>query len=171
MRVMQFLRRAPRDRKLSHWFSPIEQVATRRGTIPAIVRVIVDRGQFLALNRRQCIIDWNKETKLTCSINSLRMCAREIGARVCALHGGRWSVFAQGKAHAMKMAKQNEGQPIENKRFGEMGDSGSSMISMVCYPRRETIHFVWRKESFRFRRFSPRRRPKRNGRCTPGRWL
>jgi hypothetical protein len=50
----------------------------------------------------------------------------------------------------MKTAKQNEGQPIENKRFREIADSASSMISMTCDTRRETLGFVWRNESSRF---------------------
>ncbi len=37
------------------------------------------------------------------------------------------------------------------------------MISMTCDPRRETVRFVWRNNSFRFRCFWLRRRPKRNG--------
>src|ERR1700677_245024 len=63
----------------------------------------------------------------------------------------------------MKIAKQNEGQPIENKRFREIADSASSMISMTCDTRRETLGFVWRNESSHFRGFWPRRRKKRNG--------
>jgi hypothetical protein len=57
-------------------------------------------------------------------------------------------VFKLEKAHAKKMAKRNEGQPIENKRFCEIVDSAPSMISMACDPRCETIRFVWRNESF-----------------------
>jgi hypothetical protein len=58
------------------------------------------------------------------------------------------------KGIATKMAKRNEGQAIENKRFREMADSTPSMISMTCGARCETFGFFWRNESFRFRDFS-----------------
>jgi ABC-type uncharacterized transport system substrate-binding protein len=38
------------------------------------------------------------------------------------------------KGIATKMAKRNEGQAIENKRFREIADSAPSMISMTCTP-------------------------------------
>ena len=38
------------------------------------------------------------------------------------------------KGIATKMAKRNEGQVIENKRFREIADSAPSMISMTCTP-------------------------------------
>jgi hypothetical protein len=55
-------------------------------------------------------------------------------------------------------AKRNEGQLIENKRFREMADSTPSMISMACYPHRETIHFAWRNEALCFHWLCPLRR-------------
>ena len=42
------------------------------------------------------------------------------------------------------------------------------MISMTCDPRRETVRFVWRNATFRFRGFWLRRRPKRNGPAASG---
>jgi hypothetical protein len=36
------------------------------------------------------------------------------------------------KGIATRMAKRNEGQAIENKRFREIADSAPSMISMTC---------------------------------------
>jgi hypothetical protein len=49
-------------------------------------------------------------------------------------------------------AKRNKGQTIENKRFGEIVDSASSMISMTCDYPAQRFHFVWRNEALRFRR-------------------
>jgi hypothetical protein len=60
---------------------------------------------------------------------------------------------------------RNEDQPIENKRFHEIADLASSMISMTCGPRRETIPLAWRNQSLRFRGFGRSGAMKRNEAC------
>ena len=51
---------------------------------------------------------------------------------------------------AVKTAKRNRGQAIENTRFGEIADSAPSMISMTCGHGCETIHFAPLNEALCF---------------------
>jgi hypothetical protein len=74
-----------------------------------------------------------------------------------------FKAFLNRESACDESAKQNAGQPIENKQSGEIPDFAPPMISMTCAPRRETLGFVRRNNSFRFRWFWPPRRPKRNG--------
>jgi len=61
--------------------------------------------------------------------------------------------FWPGKSACEKTAKRNEPEPIENKRFGEMAESGALIVSRTCFARCETIRFVWRNEPLRFAPF------------------
>jgi hypothetical protein len=74
------------------------------------------------------------------------------------------------KGIATRMAKRNEGQAIENKRFREIADSAPSMISMTCGADAKRLVSFGETNPVIFP-FWPRQRKKRNGRCVPGRRL
>jgi hypothetical protein len=58
------------------------------------------------------------------------------------------SGFFMGEGACEKIAKQNEGQPIENKRLREIHDSLLLMISMAYDQPNETLRFVWQMNPF-----------------------
>jgi hypothetical protein len=74
----------------------------------------------------------------------------------------RLLAFSDPKTDCEKTAKRNGAQSVENNRFREIIDSLLIMISTAYGEQRETLRFVSRKESFRFRCFWSCPRPKRN---------